>query len=153
MNSRINGELTVNVPDCFVPMTDAEMKKYIGSSENRWGVKDEKRKIIISCGWTPKGSFMNYLSDERSVADGVKQRLKRNLNSFRCLGTFSGKHKGHRLKGFDFAFSAESGIYCGKAVVFKHNKHFYGFLYYSLKEIAAEGGRIFDEIFLSLGSV
>ncbi len=152
MNYEINGELTVVSPDTFSLMTNADLKKFFGSTENRWGIRDEKRHMIISCGWTRQGDMMNYLSDERSIANGVRQRMKKNLTDFRASGFFQEKRGIHKAKGFDFQFRAvnDGCIYSGKALVIKHCKHFYGFIYYSSKENYAECARIFEDLFLSL---
>lgn len=127
-NVRINNEIGLTYPESFSEMGSAELTKYFGSADNRWGVYDEERHIILSAGWI-KPRFLHSFSDSESVLDGIEAHMRRRVLNYQRITAYKMKLGNKKLNAngvrFEYRVNDAAIVQAGDVVVFKHKKLFY----------------------------
>ena len=144
---RINNELNMNYPESFRPMTEEEMLRYFGSAENRWGVYDPDRHIILSVSWT-KAGFWRSMTDAESVLLGIEARLRRNLLNYQKVTSYRMKlNKKHKAEAVRFEYRVNDArlVQVGDVIVIKYKKKFYVIHYITRKPTAPQDLPILKE--------
>ena len=139
---KINNEINLTYPDGFKEMGEAELARYFGSAENRWGVYDADRHIVLSVGWTKVG-FKNLLTDAESILIGIEARLRRTLVNYQRVTSYKYKIAGKKAQGIRFEYRVNDAalVQVADLVVFKHNKKFYA-VHFITRQSSAIAGRL-----------
>ena len=151
-NVKINNELNLAYPENFKEMKEEELTKYFGSAENRWGVYDSDKHIILSVSWS-KPSFFRTLTDAESVVIATESRLRRGLLNYQRISTYKMKlDKKKKADGlrFEYRVNDKKLVQVADLVIFKHKKKFYSIYYITRKSNAAEERPAFKEVLDSI---
>lgn len=151
-NVKINNELNLAYPDDFREMGEEELSKYFGSAENRWGVYDADKHIILSVSWSKPG-FFRSLTDAESVVIGTEMRLRRGLLNYQRISTFKMKlQKKKKAEGlrFEYRVNDKKLVQVADLIIFKHKKKFYSIYYITRKSNAAEVRPAFKDVLDSI---
>ncbi len=146
-NAKINNEIDLAYPDGFRPMSEEEMTRYFGSPENRWGVYDPDKHIILSVSWT-KAGFLQTFTDAESVLIGIESRLCRNLLNYQKVTSYKqklGKQKAEAIR-FEYRVNDARIVQVGDVVVVKYKKKFYVIHYIIRKATATRDLPVFKEV-------
>ena len=76
INAKINNEINLTYPEGYNEMSEAELTRYFGVPDNRWGVFDPGRHIVISVGWNKPG-FFSSMGDADSFLLYLLHRYER----------------------------------------------------------------------------
>lgn len=146
-NIRINNEISLNYPEGSKDMNEAELARYFGSAQNRWGVYDDARHIILSVSWT-KAGFKRMLADAESMLIDIEGRLCRTLVNYQRLTSYQYKFKKIKAYGirFEYRVNDVARVLAGDLVVFKYKKQFYAIHYLTRMNDAPENIPLFKEI-------
>ena len=150
-NTKINNEINLTYPDSFKEMGEAELIRYFSSAQNRWGVYDADRHIILSVGWT-KGGFRDALTDAESVLIGIETRLRRSLVNYQRVASYQYKVASKKARAIRFEYRVNDAalVQVADFVVFKYNKKFYVIQYITRLTNAAEVRPEFEEVLKSV---
>ena len=124
MNAVFDKNIGIAYPDDFCVMDSNELKKYFASEMLRFGARSEEKHIILSVG-KMKFSFLNLLTDAKSVLNGAEHKLKA-LNGYLRRSEFDETVLGKKAKGIRFEYEVEGGIkqLCEMAVVKLKNRFY-----------------------------
>ena len=76
----IVGEVLIEYPDSFEKMERDEIQKFYSSANNRWGIIDRERHMVISVAWTKKSGLIgSLLADEKSFLKRLDKHEKPTL--------------------------------------------------------------------------
>ena len=100
----ISSNAKLEYPDGFCPMDDNELCRYNAHMCNRWGVKSDDGKTIISIGWTdPVNAFISVIVNTRSLLNGFCKYARKNYKGFEQGNSVSKEVCGCEAKGFTFS--------------------------------------------------
>ncbi len=150
-NVKINNELNLNYPDGFNEMGEVELAKYFGTPNNRWGVHEPDKHIILSVYWS-KRRFLNMMTDAESVMIGAEARLKRSLINYQRIASYNMKIAKKKAKcvRFEYRVNDKKLVQVADLIIFKHKKQFYSIYFISRKSNAAEVRREFKDVIDSI---
>ena len=150
-NAKINNEIDLTYPECFKEMNEAELARYFSTAENRWGVYDADRHIVLSVSWN-KAGFFGFMTDAESVLIGAESRLRRNLLNYQRIAEFRPKIGGKKAYGirFEYRVNDSVSVHTGDLLVFKYKKKFYSIYYITRKSNAAAARADLEEILKSI---
>ena len=134
----VNNELTLTYPDTYQEMSEEELLRYYRTAENRWGVYDQERHVILSVSWK-KAGILSFFTDAESMMIGVEAQLKRSLINYRRKDAFKtriAKQKGFGIR-FEYRTNGANIYQIGDIRSIKHKGKFYSLQYI--------GRRITDE--------
>ena len=139
--AKINNAVNLTYPESYQEMGEEELQRYFKTAQNRWGVYDVDRHVILTVSWK-KAGFLSFMTDAESLLIGIEARNKRNLINYRRKDAFKTKIASKKKKngyGIRFEYRVnDANIYQVsdlRAVKFKG--YFYCFQYI--------GRRITDE--------
>lgn len=147
-NVQVNNELNLTYPDGFKEMGEAELIKYFGKPDNRWGAYHADDHIILSVGWKKAG----LSSNTEGVLFELESRMKRNLLNYQQIHAFQTKVASKKAHGVRFEYrvnDARLNQVCD-LIVFKSKKVFYSVWFITRKFNAAESRRAFEEVLNSI---
>ncbi len=126
LTDKINNEINLTYPDGFRPMSEEEMTRYFGSPENRWGVYDPDRHILLSVSWSKIG-FFQKLTDAEGLMIDIESRLRRNLLNYQKVTSYKMKLGKQKAEGVRFEYRVNDAriVQVGDVVAFKYKKKFY----------------------------
>ena len=153
LSVNINGQINLTYPEGFNEMGEEELIRYFSSPDNRWGVYEPDKHVIISVSWK-KAGFFSFMSDAESIIIGAESRMRRNLLNYQR--TKAGKMKlcGKKIKAygitFEYRVNDKKIVQVGDLVVFKYKKFIYAIHYIGRKANEEENRPVFDELIKSL---
>lgn len=147
----INNEISCAYPDCCLPMTGDDLKRYFSCTDNRVGFRSEERHFAISAAWSKPG-IINFLTDSASVIRGAERNMKKNLPDYKNTETYRFKVGSQNAFGIRFEYTATDKpiIQSGELAVFRYKKKFYSFYYISWKELNVENHAEFQQMLDSI---
>lgn len=150
-NANINNELQLSYPDGFKEMGEEELKKYFSSDQNRWGVYEADKHIILSVSWT-KAGFLSFMTDAESMMMSIEARMCRNLLNYQRISSFKTKVAGKKAFGIRFEYRVNDAriVQVADLIAFKYKKKFYAFHYITRKATAAADRAAFEEVLKSV---
>lgn len=126
----VNNAINLTYPDSYHEMTEEELQRYFSTAENRWGVYDEERHVVLSVFWS-KAGFFSFMSDAESFLIPIEARYKRKLINYRRKD--ASKIKIAKKKGYGFSFEYRvnnANMYqIGELRAIKHKGRYYVFQY------------------------
>lgn len=150
-NVKVNNEIDLAYPDSFRPMSEEELIRYFSTAENRWGVYDTDKHIILSVSWT-KAGFLQTFTDAESVLIGIEARMRRSLLNYQKVTDYEmkiGKKKANGVR-FEYRVNDARLVQVGDVIVFKYKKHFYVIHYITRKATAGQDRGMFKEVLDSI---
>lgn len=154
INKTINNELRCKYPEHYHTMTADELEQFFSYRENRFGIRDEERHSVISLSWTKPG-IINYLTNAASVLNGAEKCMKKNLQDYRKIESYSltvASQKAHGLR-FEYTVTGKTIVQCGELIVFRVNNKFYSAHYISKKELNSSNLPEFQSVLESLSLI
>ena len=150
-NANINNEIGLSYPEGYKEMTEQELTKYFGSPNNRWGIYNADKHVIISFGWT-KGGFLSSLTDADSFLMGMVSRMRRSLVNYQQTAEFETRIANKKAKGVRFEYRVNDSIriHTSDLIVFKNKKKFYAVQFVAHKATAEEYRTDFLEVLKSV---
>ena len=112
------GNVSVEYPDDYYEMDAQEVRKFFAGDLARMGVRNVEKHTLLSVGKT-KDTFLNWITDAKSVLAGAENSLKR-LTEYRLIEEFDAQIMGKTAKGIRFSYKAkDQDVYqfCEMAVV------------------------------------
>ena len=125
-NTIFNKNVYIEYPDDFYEMSGEEIKKYFAGDMLRFGARNAEKHVILSVAKT-KESFLNLITDAKSVLNGAESSLKKGLKDYAVTERFDAGIFGKTAKGIRFDYSAsDNGVkqFCEMTVV-KGKRCFY----------------------------
>lgn len=149
--AKINNEINLTYPDSFQEMSEESLKRYYSSAENRWGVYDADRHIVLSVSWD-KAGFFRAMTDAESYMIEVEATLCRSLLNYQRLTSYKLKIGSKKAQGIRFEYRVRDSvsIHVSDVVVFKYKKHFYAVQFIMRQTKASETLPEFDEVLKSI---
>lgn len=146
----INNEINLTYPDGFAQMSEEALTRYFSTPNNRWGVYNDERHIILSVSWTKTG--IGRPSNPDDLLTQVQARMCRNLLCYQKLGEFKIKIGGKKSSGIRFMYRVNDAkvVHIADLFVFKHKKHLYAVHYITRKATAAEDRLLLQEALNSI---
>ena len=128
----INNTFAAGYPDNFHEMDSRELKKFYGCAGNRCGIYDEENHMAIMITWV-KPKLLGFLTDERTVLNGAKTQMRRNLPSYCQVDAMKRMIAGCDAIGdrFEYIPAGTDILQYGDLYVFKFDK-----IYYAIQLIA-----------------
>lgn len=129
-------EMELEYPNDLVIMDKEELNKKFSGSENRWAVKNQEKHMIISVVKLNPNAIMGFLTDEKSVANGIKIRIKKNMQDYHEIGTIKTNVDGRKACGFvyDYLVKDTDVRQYSEVLVISLKRRFYVVQYYSQLE-------------------
>ena len=104
-NAIFDGNISLEYPDDFYEMDEAEISKFFAGDMLRFGARNKEKQVILSLGKTNK-SFMNLLASPKSVLAGAENNFKNNLKDYKLLEEFAVDMLDKAGCGIRFSYSA-----------------------------------------------
>ena len=151
INAKINNEINLTYPEGYNEMNEAELSRYFGTPDNRWGVFDPGRHIVISVAWTKPG-FRSSMGDAESFLLKMTSRMRRTLLNYQVVNEYELKIASKNACGVRFEYRVNDSIdvHSADLVVFKYKKKFYAVQFAARKSKVEEYRREYLEL---LGSI
>lgn len=143
----VNNELTLTYPDSYEEMSEEELVRYFKSAQNRWGVYDAERHVILTVSWS-KAGFFSFMSDAESMLIGVEASLKRNLINYRRKEAFKtkiAKQKGYGIR-FEYRVNNANIYQIGDLRAIKYKGKYYALQYIGRRITDEECHPDFDQL-------
>ena len=124
-NVKINDTINLSYPDGFKEMGEAELTKYFGNPDNRWGAYNAEQHVILSVSWAKKGLF----ADVESKLIEAESRLSRSLLNFQKVTAIDTKIADIKAKGIRFEYRVNDSVmvHIADLIILKHKNMFYSF--------------------------
>lgn len=150
-NARINNELDLAYPDGFGEMRADELTRYFSSPDNRWGVYNADKHIILSVSWA-KAGFRHLLTDADLYLSGMEARMRRSLLNYQRISSFPIKIASKKAQGIRFEYRVNDAriVHVADLIVFKHKKKFYAIHFITRKATAADDRLALREVLRSI---
>ena len=147
----VNRELTLTYTDEFHKMSDDELIRFCGTSENHSGIYDEENHALIIISWTKPG-FLNYLTDAKSVIGGAERAMKKSLPNYRREDSFTLQLASKKADVIRFAYTPVNSdiVQVGEMSAFRAKDKFYVIQYISQSEYNAQNRKAYSETLQSL---
>ena len=143
----INNELRMSYPDGFCEMSADDLLRFFSSAQNRQGIYDGDRHILLSVAWTKPG-VLNYLTDVRTILMRAELGMKRAISSYRQTEMFKTEIAGKKGQGIRFAFTAQDTELpqIGELTVFRAGNKFYAVTFVAREAGIEESRAVLREI-------
>ncbi len=147
----INRSLSGAFPEGFHEMDRHELIKYFAGDTDRCGIHDENRHVILSVSWSKPG-FLGFLTDERSVLNGARLRLKLHLQRYRRLEKLNREIASRPAVGirFEYQVTGTEFMQYSDLYVFKLGKLIYAVQLVARKECFEESQLLSEEFLRSI---
>lgn len=151
INAKINNEINLTYPEGYNEMNEAELSRYFGTPDNRWGVFDPGRHIIISVGWNKPG-FRNSMGDAESYLLKMTSHMRRALLNYQVVNEYEIMIASKNAKGvrFEYRVNDSVDVHSADLVVFKYKKKFYAVQFAARKSKVDECRREFLDLLRSI---
>ena len=151
INAKINNEINLTYPEGYNEMNEAELSRYFGTPDNRWGVFDPGRHIVISVGWNKPG-FFSSMGDAESFLLKMTSRMRRTLLNYQVVNEYELKIASKDANGirFEYRVNDSVSVHSADLVVFKYKSKFYAIQFAARKNKADEYRREFLELLQSI---
>ncbi len=149
----INEQLSLTYPENYLEMSSDELAKaYNDGYQNRWGIKDENRHIIICIQWGEEHRFLSKIADVESVLNNDEKKIRKMLkdNSYSFDSQIKTTIDGMESEGFRYDYSVQGIEQHAEHIVFKHDDVFFKIYIYTRKELLTENRTTIDEV---IGSI
>lgn len=152
----IDGEwLAVELPKGFDAIEHNELGLLMGTTYDCiWGVRHEKRHIIMSATWKDSGKLVTKLVSEKGFAQQMDKTFTKRYRKrgYRCDGYFERDIRGASAKacGFDYSYTVAGVAHVGKVLVFKRGIRCYTLCYYTQSDRAESNSTVYERIIGSL---
>ena len=117
-NAVFDKNVYIEYPDDFYEMNSIEISGYFAGDMRRCAFRNDEKHVILSLGKTD-ASFLNMITDAKSVLNGAENSLKKNLKDYVCKERFDAEVFGKKAKGIRFEYKANTGEkqFCEMTVV------------------------------------
>ena len=145
----INNEVILSYPDGFEVMDREALKEvFLDDNPNTWGIKDEKRHMIITVLWNRARMITAMITGPSTIADSVEHKMKTSLSKsrYKCNGFERKKVSGRNANGFTYEYILEGVEQIGEVLVFQNVNCYYTLYTYALKENCQAARVIIDSV-------
>ena len=145
----INEEVLLSYPDGFEEMDREQLKEaFLDDNPNRWGIKDEKRHMMITVLWNRTNMISAMITGPAAVAHSAERKMRTSLNksSYKCGGFERKKISGRNANGFTYEYVLEGAAQIGEVLVFQNVNCFYMLYAYALKKNQKAARVVIDAI-------
>ena len=145
----INNEVLLSYPEGFEEMDRKALKEaFLDDNPNRWGIKDEKRHMLVTVLWNRTNMITAMITGPSTIADSVEHKMKTSLNKSRYkFGGFERKKvSGRNANGFTYEYVLEDTEQIGEVLVFQNVNCYYTLYTYALKENRQAARVVIDAI-------
>lgn len=145
----INNEVLLSYPEGFVEMDREALKEaFLDDNPNRWGIKDEKRHMLVTVLWNRTNMITAMITGPGTIADSAEHKMKTSLSKSRYkFGRFERKKvSGRNANGFTYEYVLEGVEQIGEVLVFQNVNCYYTLYTYALKENRQAARVVIDAI-------
>ena len=145
----INDEVILSYPDGFEEMDREQLREaFLDDNPNRWGIKDEKRHMLITVLWNRTNMITAMITGPGTIADSAEHKMKTSLSKSRYkLGGFEKKKiSGRNANGFTYEYVLEDTEQIGEVLVFQNVNCYYTLYAYALKQNKKAARVVIDSI-------
>lgn len=127
MNTTVYYNISVAYPDDFHVMDREEMKKYFTGDIERFGVRNDDKRVTLSIAKSTAHPIVTMLTDSRAVARGAEKTLRKNLKDFKRGEDIKIELLGKKAYGFNFEYRTKltDDLQYVDMVVVKYQHAFY----------------------------
>ena len=142
MRMIVNSEISIEVPEGFSEMTEAEIREaYRQDYSDRWAIRDSERHIIICIQWHKNNALMASLADPESLIKNFESKISKAMkdNSYSLIGFGRTELCGIDAPSFRHTYQVEGVDQTSEVCIFKHGKVVYTvYSYYRTGDALAE---------------
>lgn len=145
----INNEVILSYPEGFEEMDREALKEvFLDDNPNRWGIKDEKRHMIITVLWNRVRMITAVITGPGTIADSAEHKMRTSLSRsrYKCNGFEQKKVSGRNANGFTYEYVLEGAEQIGEVLVFQNVNCYYTLYAYALKENRKVARMIIDSV-------
>lgn len=149
----INNELYLSYPDGFHEMDAAELKKtFLDDNPKRWGIKDEKRHMLITVLWNNTNMLSAIVVGPQAVAYSAERKLKASLSKSNYKSSEIKPIKINHRNGYKFSYEyvLENVEQFGEVLVMQNVNRYYTIYTYALKQNNQAARVVIDAVTNSL---
>jgi len=153
----VNGRFSLEYPDGFHAMDDAEMSRAYGNDNpNRWGIWDTDRHIIIAMYWHNPGAVANTLfGGMADLASLIKRAENHTKKAHKKLGYAFGSFfetaiAGQESRGFTYAYTVSGIPQAGQSIIFRESGITYTVQCLTQRDLAEANRSIIEAVLASI---
>lgn len=146
-----NNRLTFAYDDSFVEMRTEELKNLFVATDNRRGICDPQRHIVISVCHSKPG-ILCYLTDAQNVLRGAECAMKKKLTAYRRYDTYPCTVASKKACAMRFEFIAPNAknVHRGEMLVFRDGNRFYALTFITGADAFEQNRPTLQEVLSSL---
>lgn len=148
MNTVINHEMNVILPEGFHTLSDEEKKNFKMIEEGDGSIfSDPQRHIVLSIAYRKAGLFTG-LADPKDAIKAMEKKVAAPMQSFGYVldGFTERKIGGEDTYGFCYHYTAQDTAMSGESMILKRNRTFWYIHCYYRTALAEESRKVLAEI-------
>ncbi|MBO4288907.1 MAG: hypothetical protein J5865_02250 [Lachnospiraceae bacterium] len=145
----LNKELTMDCPQGFYHMTEAEKRAMNTLGSGQWiGLNDPERHILVTAGWNRPGLLAKLFLNDRDLAKNMEKRIRKAMKDmdYRMEGFKERTVAGLPAGGFRYGYRARNTDMTAESYVLKKGKTIYYFHVYLRSALKEESFPVWEEI-------
>lgn len=149
----INNELYLSYPDGFHEMDAAELKEaFLDENPNRWGIKDEKRHMLITVLWNRTNMLSALMVGPQTIAFSTERKMSASLSksNYKYNGIENQKINGRNTCKFSYEYVLEDVEQFGEVLVMQNLNCYYTMYAYALQKNKQAARVVIDAVTNSL---
>ena len=154
MNSeKINGMLTLDIPEGFRRMSGDDLKQLFRSEEaDRWGIQNKECHTVLTVMWKQYPALLSWLADLKTMARKNERMAQKGYagNEYSPGGFISLSAGGKEMEGYRFSYRVQGIAQSAETVLLKHKGYVYNITFIGRKEDQSANQETFRKILNSL---
>ncbi len=145
----VNDLMSIEVPEGFHTMSAEELRQaYQDDKQNRWGMWDQDRHVMVTVMWKEYPRLLMMLSDVKGISRKNEQMAGRGYaaSGYECGGFFSVDVDGEKAEGYRFSYRIGDVEQAAETILFKLEKTVFSITCGGRKENRDADRELFDRI-------
>ena len=145
----VNDLMSIEVPEGFHTMSAEELRQaYQDDKQNRWGMWDQDRHVMVTVMWKEYPRLLMMLSDVKGISRKNEQMAAKGYagNGYECGGFFSVNVDGEKAEGYRFSYRIGDVEQSAETILFKLEKTIFSITCGGRRENREADRELFDRI-------
>lgn len=145
----VNDLMSIEVPEGFHTMSAEELRQaYQDDKQNRWGMWDQERHVMVTVMWKEYPRLLMMLSDVKGISRKNEQMAAKGYagNGYECGGFFSVNVDGEKAEGYRFSYRIGNVEQSAETILFKLEKAIFSITCGGRRENREADRELFDRI-------
>ncbi len=145
----VNDLMSIEVPEGFHTMSAEELRQaYQDDKQNRWGMWDQDRHVMVTVMWKEYPRLLMMLSDVKGISRKNEQMAAKGYagNGYECGGFFSVNVDGEKAEGYRFSYHIGNVEQSAETILFKLEKTIFSITCGGRRENREADRELFDRI-------